>query len=204
MTRTEQDLASWREVERLKEEVERLKEQLDDALAEIKRLSYPVARSPARGPDPMSLAGNNDREQDALDALIVAAFRQDPSEGDALLDINGPEPVLSEEDERALEALGADLPARIAAGGPDPVDNPGPGRRPGGGRPMIWGEDEAMDRRRCEEAKIHYCEVTNPYPGWGRVHHPHAYKLPDSQESGWPSRYYCPVCGTFWRQELPQ
>ena len=48
----------------------------------------------------MSFASNNEREDQALDALIVAAFRQDPSEDDALLDINGPEPVLSEEDER--------------------------------------------------------------------------------------------------------
>ena len=71
----------------------------------------------------MSLASNNEREEQALDALIVAAFRQDPSEDDALFDINGPEPVLSEEDERALEALGADLPARIADGWrPSPRD----------------------------------------------------------------------------------
>jgi hypothetical protein len=73
---------------------------------------------------------------------------------------------------------------------------------------MIWGEDEVMDRRRCEEEKIHYCEAGNPYPGSGRVHHPRAYELPDSQETGRPSgdtvRYYCPVCGKFWRQELPQ
>jgi hypothetical protein len=64
----------------------------------------------------MSIPSNDEREEQALDALIVAAFRQDPDEDYALLDINAPEPLLSEEDNRALDALGSDLAVRIVAG----------------------------------------------------------------------------------------
>jgi hypothetical protein len=68
---------------------------------------------------------SNEREDRALDALIVLALRKDLravylddlDELDDLedpLDLDGPEPVLSAEDERALDALGPDLAERIA------------------------------------------------------------------------------------------
>ena len=64
----------------------------------------------------MSLSSNDDREEQGLDALIVAAFRQEPGEEKVFFDLNTAEPILSEEDDQALNALGSDLAARIVAG----------------------------------------------------------------------------------------
>lgn len=64
----------------------------------------------------MSAADEREREEQALDALIVAAFRQEDCEARDLPDVTMPAPALSEEDRRALDALGPDLAARIIAG----------------------------------------------------------------------------------------
>ena len=58
-----------------------------------------------------------DREEEALDALIVAAFRNGQGKEDDELDLTGPEPRLSEADERALAALGPDVVGKVLAGG---------------------------------------------------------------------------------------
>ena len=65
----------------------------------------------------MTTPHEQDREEDALDALIVAAFRNGQGEEDDKLDLTGPEPRLSEADEQALAALGPDLVGKILAGG---------------------------------------------------------------------------------------
>lgn len=74
---------------------------------------------------------------------------------------------------------------------------------------MAWGDDETADRATCAKRNVHYCEPSNPWPGGeGRVYHPHAREIDDSQESGWSSgdtiRNRCPVCQHEWREELPQ
>ena len=54
------------------------------------------------------MSTENEREDQVLDHLIVAALRGIDSLDD-LPDLDGPEPQLSEEDEIALAALGEDL-----------------------------------------------------------------------------------------------
>jgi hypothetical protein len=63
----------------------------------------------------MSTPDEQHREEQALDALIVLALRPDLA-GDPPPDLGGPGPALTEEDRRALAALGPDLAALIAAG----------------------------------------------------------------------------------------
>ena len=54
------------------------------------------------------------------------------------------------------------------------------------------------------------CTPETPHwsPGQGRAIHPYAEEVPDSQHPGWPGGdtvwMKCPVCGTGWKQELPQ
>jgi hypothetical protein len=56
------------------------------------------------------------REDRALDALIAAAFRQEPCEELTLEELRCLESVLSDEDKAALAGLGNDLAERLAAG----------------------------------------------------------------------------------------
>ena len=76
----------------------------------------------------MTTPHERDREDEALDALIVAAFRSDQGKEDDDLDLTGPVPRLSEGDERALAALGPDVVAKILADRREPAH--GERRRP--------------------------------------------------------------------------
>jgi hypothetical protein len=82
----------------------------------------------------MSAADEREREQQALEALIVAAFRQEDFEVQDLPDVTTPGPILAEEDRRALDALGPDLVARIVAGTWAPRSRRAPGKHPGARR----------------------------------------------------------------------
>jgi hypothetical protein len=75
----------------------------------------------------MSTPHDNTREDDALDALIVAAFRQDETECEGITRLRSREPILSEEDCAALDALGDDLAARIVLGAWAPTGTDCPG-----------------------------------------------------------------------------
>jgi hypothetical protein len=75
----------------------------------------------------MATTDDSDRADRFLDALIVLALRGELAEDD-LPDLDGPEPVLSDEAQRALDALGPDLVARIVRGDWRPRRRP---RRPG-------------------------------------------------------------------------
>jgi len=75
----------------------------------------------------MSTPHDNTREDGALDALIVAAFRQDETECERITPLPSPESVLSEEDCAALDALGGDLAARIVQGAWTPTGTDCPG-----------------------------------------------------------------------------
>jgi len=68
----------------------------------------------------MSTLHDNTQEDDALDALIVAAFRQDEAEYEGMTPLRSPDSVLSEEDCAALDALGDDLAAQIVQGARTP------------------------------------------------------------------------------------
>lgn len=68
----------------------------------------------------MALPHERDREEEALDALIVAAFRSERHDESSAVDTSGPEPRLSDEDEKALAALGKDLVSRIVSGSTKP------------------------------------------------------------------------------------
>lgn len=68
----------------------------------------------------MNSTNEHDREKAAFDALLVAAFRQDSDAADCPPAVVGPEPILNEEDQRALDALGSELVSRIVAGTWDP------------------------------------------------------------------------------------
>lgn len=64
----------------------------------------------------MSATSDRERETRAFDALIVYALRREPSEAelpDAPGDLGS---LLSEEDRRALAALGPDLVTRVLSG----------------------------------------------------------------------------------------
>ncbi len=65
------------------------------------------------------------REDRALDALIAAAFRQEPCEDLTLEELRRLESALSDEDKAALAGLGDDLAERIAAGLWTPRSRPG-------------------------------------------------------------------------------
>src|SRR4051794_27658683 len=65
----------------------------------------------------MSAADEREREEKALEALIVAAFRQDDCVMENPAEVAGKEALLDGDDGRALDALGPDLVARIVAGG---------------------------------------------------------------------------------------
>lgn len=58
-------------------------------------------------------ADKDDVERVLLDALIVSAFVDDS--GDDKLDLTGPEPRLSEQDEAALAAIGPNVVAKVLA-----------------------------------------------------------------------------------------
>jgi hypothetical protein len=60
----------------------------------------------------MSSNDDAEREDQALDALIVIALRQD-RDGVPPPDLAGPEPALSPEDQAALDQLGPDLVRRL-------------------------------------------------------------------------------------------
>ena len=75
---------------------------------------------------------------------------------------------------------------------------------------MAWGDDDQKDREECARRKIHYCEPGNPYVKgrWtDRAYHPQAREVGE-QEDGWPGgdiiTNECPVCGTRWKEGLPQ
>jgi len=95
----------------------------------------------------MTTPHERDREEEALDALIVAAFRSDQSKEEDDLDLTGPEPRLSTEDERALAALGPDVVARILAGGSRHSGD----HRPGAPRPPVQEPELAGAMNRGEE-----------------------------------------------------
>jgi len=100
----------------------------------------------------MTTPHERDREEEALDALIVAAFRSDQGKEDDDLDLTGPELCLSAEDERALAALGPDVVAKILAG----RRGPGGGNHRAGAPPHRVQEPElagAMNRG-DEDAEI--------------------------------------------------
>lgn len=65
------------------------------------------------------------REDRALDALIAAAFRQEPCEDVPLEELRRLESALSDEDKSALAYLGDDLTEKIAAGLWTPRSRPG-------------------------------------------------------------------------------
>ena len=108
----------------------------------------------------MNADRNHDREEQALDALIVWALRHDLAEDRPEPDLEGPQPVLSAEHREALEALGPDLVARILAGTWQPRQRPSANSRPGKRRltgSLHRGEDddEVTDRARREmERKV--------------------------------------------------
>jgi serine/threonine protein kinase len=85
------------------------------------------------------------REQQAFDALLVCAFKQGPDAGDAGA-ARAPAPevdpdlVLSEEDERALGALGADFADQVLAEPMSPWACTGTTCGPGGGRSVVNGD----------------------------------------------------------------
>jgi hypothetical protein len=86
----------------------------------------------------MSSGSDQEREDRALDALIVAASRPDlwpqaPARPPA------PDAGLTKEDRRALDALGPDLAARVAAGQWAPRARPRPARPRRRGRPRLTG-----------------------------------------------------------------
>lgn len=91
------------------------------------------------------MSADGEREDQALDALIVAALRPD-LRGDVPTDVAGPEPALSDEDRRALDALGPDLAERLARG-ERPGGRPRP-RKNGGGRWQLAG---SLNRGEGEE-----------------------------------------------------
>jgi hypothetical protein len=64
----------------------------------------------------MTTKKDSDWNERVLDALIVLALRGDLNDAD-VPDLDGPEPLLSEEDLRALKALGPDLGRRIVREG---------------------------------------------------------------------------------------
>jgi hypothetical protein len=64
----------------------------------------------------MASLDNKDREEEALDALIVAAFRSVSFKESDLPDLSKPAPELSKEDQEALDALGPDLISKIVSG----------------------------------------------------------------------------------------
>lgn len=63
----------------------------------------------------MDLINDKEREEQALDALIVAAYLPGDMESD-MPDFDGPTPVLSDEDQKALDNLGSDLIDVIVSG----------------------------------------------------------------------------------------
>ncbi len=67
---------------------------------------------------------DEEREDQALDALIVAAFRQEPCAEDDVKEMLAAEAYLSAEDRQALEALGPDLVAQILGGAWQPGGAP--------------------------------------------------------------------------------
>jgi hypothetical protein len=71
----------------------------------------------------MSAPEDQQREERALDALMVLALRPDLAAGGPAPGAGRSDSGLSEEDRRALDALGSDLAARVAAGawGPWPA-----------------------------------------------------------------------------------
>jgi len=64
----------------------------------------------------MSTPNDRNREEDALDALIVAAFRQEDTDCGSSEDLPAKGSPMGEEDSRALEALGPDLAQRVISG----------------------------------------------------------------------------------------
>lgn len=70
----------------------------------------------------MNSPHDNTRENDALDALIVAALRQDETEYGDITRLPPAGSVLNEEDCAALNALGEDLAARIVQGAWTPTE----------------------------------------------------------------------------------
>jgi hypothetical protein len=55
-----------------------------------------------------------DQDDGAMDAIMFLAYLKDLSS--SVPSVTGPEPTLAPEDQRALDALGPDLAARIVAG----------------------------------------------------------------------------------------
>jgi hypothetical protein len=107
-----------------------------------------------------------------LDALIVLALTSNEWQGELpdLPDLDGPEPELSEEDQRALDALGPDLVGRIVRGEwrSRPLQRPKgrarDGHRPGGRRTGTMHRGEAgaelTDKAREEmERKVRELEA---------------------------------------------
>jgi hypothetical protein len=113
----------------------------------------------------MATNDDNDRADRILDVLIVLALCGETGDED-LPDLDGPEPVLSDEHQRALDALGPDLVARIVRGDWRPRRRPGrPGRvsdgPPGGTGTMHRGQSaELTDKAREEmERKVRELEA---------------------------------------------
>lgn len=115
----------------------------------------------------MSAADEREREERALEALIVAAFRQDDCQIEDPLEIAGKESALDEDDRRALDDLGPDLVARIVAGSRAPRREGGTASRPGvrqverelAGSMNRGGDDELTEQARQEmERKVREIE----------------------------------------------
>lgn len=104
----------------------------------------------------MNNANPDEREERALEALIVAAFHLSPEDPTSFDDPH----VLSEEDRQALDALGPDLIDRVLKGQPAPrparkgTVSPAPQLRPEaaalhrGDEQLTPGAEEEIERQR--------------------------------------------------------
>ena len=113
----------------------------------------------------MSAGEDKQRAERALDALMVLAFLlEGPGDVEPPPDPDGPEPVLSPEHRRALDALGPDLVERIVKGLPRwPAERDRkPARKTRRRKPTVTGslhrgkaDDELTDEARAEmERKV--------------------------------------------------